>query len=171
MDRYQKRHEGPWFVYILESDDKRRTYVGATKRPNHRLRQHNGLISSGAKATRRGRPWKRAILVKNLPDSHYALCLEWAIKHNRCGSGIEGRCRSLRKILNKQYWTSTCKGDINIDIECYSHLEYYFKDITNVKTECVMEDLLVAFKNISVQDIPKPRRKRRSHKKKKLYFL
>src|SRR5690348_14782786 len=99
-------YEGPWYVYILEDCSGRRTYVGATKTPDKRLDQHNGIRKGGAKRTRSGRPWTRPILIGPFPDSHTALVLEWAIKHNRCGSGLDGRVKALRKLFSRERWTS-----------------------------------------------------------------
>ena len=42
---------------MLESLSRRCTYTGVTTDVQRRLRQHNGLIGGGAKATRAGRPW------------------------------------------------------------------------------------------------------------------
>jgi predicted GIY-YIG superfamily endonuclease len=47
-----------WFVYVLLSADKGRTYVGITTDVARRLRQHNGEIVGGAKYTRAHRPWR-----------------------------------------------------------------------------------------------------------------
>ncbi len=47
-----------WRVYVLLSDRTKRTYVGIAKDTERRLRQHNGELSGGAKATRAGRPWR-----------------------------------------------------------------------------------------------------------------
>ena len=45
-------------AYILESECKKRTYLGITNQiPTQRLRQHNGEIVGGARQTRTGRPW------------------------------------------------------------------------------------------------------------------
>ncbi len=46
-----------WFVYILKSLVIPRLYTGITLDPEHRLRQHNGLLRGGARATRMGKPW------------------------------------------------------------------------------------------------------------------
>jgi len=50
--------EVAWFLYLLEADDGRATYVGVSTDPQQRLRAHNGEIARGARTTRRGRPWK-----------------------------------------------------------------------------------------------------------------
>ena len=49
-----------WWVYVLVSPASRSTYVGATRDPEARLRQHNGLEPGGARRTRAGRPWSLA---------------------------------------------------------------------------------------------------------------
>ena len=69
-----------WFCYLLISDDGA-TYVGATVNPDRRLRQHNGLLVGGAKATsRKPGMWKRMCYVKGFPDNHAALQFEWRWK-------------------------------------------------------------------------------------------
>ena len=48
-----------YFVYILSEIGGNRTYIGYTVNLQRRLRQHNGEIVGGAKATR-GRKWEFA---------------------------------------------------------------------------------------------------------------
>jgi putative endonuclease len=45
-----------WFVYVLVSTGGR-TYVGIATDVARRLRQHNGELAGGARATRGHRPW------------------------------------------------------------------------------------------------------------------
>lgn len=66
-----------FFVYLLESAT--RTYIGATVDLDHRLKQHNGELAGGAKATR-GRKWIRICAVTGFPDWRTALQFEWAWK-------------------------------------------------------------------------------------------
>ena len=47
-----------WVLYLLVSDDGKRTYVGVTTDIERRLEQHNGIRPGGAKSTRGGRPWR-----------------------------------------------------------------------------------------------------------------
>ena len=68
-----------WHCYMLQSTDGRRTYVGATVNPDRRLRQHNGEISGGARATK-GRSWTRRFLIGGFADERDALRFEWRWK-------------------------------------------------------------------------------------------
>ena len=73
----------PWFVYLLATEQGQ-TYVGATIDPDRRLRQHNGLIGGGARATAarvgQGLVWRRMCRVSGFPDNHAALQFEWRWK-------------------------------------------------------------------------------------------
>jgi structure-specific endonuclease subunit SLX1 len=70
------------FVYLLMS--KNNTYIGATVDVNRRLRQHNGEIKGGAKATKRivlkGGTWSRVCYVSGFPTWQSALQFEWKWK-------------------------------------------------------------------------------------------
>ena len=61
-----------WYCYMLESIGGGRTYVGATVNPARRLRQHNGELAGGARATK-GRAWTRRFLVGGFADERAAL--------------------------------------------------------------------------------------------------
>lgn len=72
-----------FFVYLLESADKKTSYIGATVDLTHRLRQHNGELKGGAHATSAKLHtgiWTRVIHVKNFPDWSSALQFEWRWK-------------------------------------------------------------------------------------------
>lgn len=88
-----------WYCYLLVSDNK--TYVGATVDPDRRLRQHNGEISGGAKATR-GHVWQRKALVGPFNNDHDALSFEWHWKHNSKkykGTPLERRMKALETMV------------------------------------------------------------------------
>jgi predicted GIY-YIG superfamily endonuclease len=82
-------------VYLLMSDH--HTYIGATCDPDRRLRQHNGVLKGGARATR-GKVWTRILYVSGFPTWSEALKFEW--KWKRCGRGINGRVRGLATLLS-----------------------------------------------------------------------
>ncbi len=69
-----------WYVYLLLNNAATRTYVGATVDPDRRLRQHNGELVGGARATH-GDSWTRVCLVSGFPDERAALQFEWMWKH------------------------------------------------------------------------------------------
>lgn len=68
-----------WSVYLLESLDGKRTYVGMTNNLDRRLRQHNHELAGGAAATS-GRDWRRLVSVQGFPDHRAALQFEWRWK-------------------------------------------------------------------------------------------
>lgn len=92
-----------WYCYMLASVDGRKTYVGATVNPDRRLRQHNGEICGGARATK-GRSWKRQFLVGGFADERAALRFEWRWKYlTRQAPGdtfIERRMHALSLLLS-----------------------------------------------------------------------
>ena len=95
---------------MLANEGSNKTYVGATVDPVRRLRQHNGQIGGGAKATR-GLVWHRVALVAGFPDERAALQFEWAWKWRSRqlgakGRGIKGRLEALWILLDSQQSTS-----------------------------------------------------------------
>ncbi|MDA0666275.1 MAG: GIY-YIG nuclease family protein [Planctomycetota bacterium] len=69
-----------WSLYLLRSTKEERTYVGVTVDMERRLRQHNGELPGGAKATRRGRPWALARILGTYVDRSEAQQAEAAFK-------------------------------------------------------------------------------------------
>lgn len=92
-----------WSCYMLASTDGRKTYVGATVNPDRRLRQHNGEITGGARATH-GRQWRRIFLVDGFDDERAALRFEWRWKYlTRQAPGdtfLERRSHALSLLLS-----------------------------------------------------------------------
>lgn len=91
-----------WFCYMLCSTDGCKTYVGATVAPERRLRQHNGELAGGARATH-GRSWTRKFLVGGFADERAALRFEWRWKYlTRQAPGdsfLERRTHALSLLL------------------------------------------------------------------------
>ncbi|KAI3425598.1 GIY-YIG domain-containing protein [Psidium guajava] len=66
-----------WCVYlILSTNPPIKTYVGVTTDFHRRLRQHNGELNGGAKASRAGRPWVCACLVQGFKGRSDACVFE-----------------------------------------------------------------------------------------------
>lgn len=72
-----------FYVYLLECTD-HSTYVGATIDLDRRLRQHNGELAGGARATTskvsQGKQWRRVCYVSGFPAWQTALQFEWRWK-------------------------------------------------------------------------------------------
>jgi predicted GIY-YIG superfamily endonuclease len=69
-----------WFVYYLQSDASKRSYVGMSCDVLRRLRQHNGEIHGGAKYTTQGRPWKIVMVLGPYPTRVIGCRVEWRAK-------------------------------------------------------------------------------------------
>jgi predicted GIY-YIG superfamily endonuclease len=104
-----------WYCYILRSTNpfyNNHTYNGSTNNLKRRIRQHNGELVGGAKATKNKGPWEYYAILTGFNDNHEALACEWKIKYptNKkrpmqfCGQ--YGRIKSLNLILNQEKWTS-----------------------------------------------------------------
>jgi structure-specific endonuclease subunit SLX1 len=111
-----KEKEKPWFCYMLVSIDekKQKTYVGATVNPDRRLRQHNGELSGGARATS-GRKWRRRFLVQGFDNEKAALRFEWRWKYlTRQAPGdswMERRMHALSLLLSDFPFASIVEGE------------------------------------------------------------
>jgi len=80
------------YCYLLENEKRRNSttlkkkerpyYIGYTVNPTRRLRQHNGIISNGAKKTQSGRGhWQMPLLITGFPNQAIALRFEWLWQH------------------------------------------------------------------------------------------
>lgn len=98
---------------MLASTDGRKTYVGATVNPERRLRQHNGEICGGARATK-GRTWVRRFLVGGFADERAALRFEWRWKYlTRQAPGdsfMERRTHALSLLLSDFPFAEVLEG-------------------------------------------------------------
>lgn len=110
----------PYVVYLLYSEETRRTYVGSTNNPAKRLRQHNGELVGGAKYTRAGRPWRKICHVTGFPDRRTALQFEWRMHHppkHLRGRGLQNRIRCLHGLLKMDRITKTCIPTAEMDLK------------------------------------------------------
>lgn len=74
---------GRWWVYVLTSATRNRTYVGITIDVERRLAQHNGEQPGGARSTRAGRPWSVGARYGPFIDRAAASRAEHAVKSLR----------------------------------------------------------------------------------------
>lgn len=78
-----------WWVYVLRSTRRKRSYVGITVDLPRRLQQHNGELPGGARSTRSGRPWKIAKVYGPYLDRSRASQVEYAVKRLRGARRLE----------------------------------------------------------------------------------
>ena len=133
-----------FYVYLLISTSKT-TYVGATVDLDRRLRQHNGELVGGAKATKikvkKGEVWTRACYVSEFPTWQAALQFEWRWKRlgrkfSRKMYPLERRIKALKLLLSLE--KSTTKAvpfsewenppKVNIELE---EVNEYWNNIEN----------------------------------------
>lgn len=86
-----------WFVYVLQSQKARYSkvqkclpglfYVGCTTDVARRVKQHNGLLSGGARCTRKSRPWILQKVYGTYANRGEAQRAEYALKHSKRGEG------------------------------------------------------------------------------------
>ena len=95
-----------WNVYLLLSNTGL-TYVGATVDLDHRLRQHNGEIKGGAKATSVcPGGWTRVAHIEGFADAAAALQFEWRWKQisrkitDKKMRPLERRVLALQELLS-----------------------------------------------------------------------
>lgn len=98
--------KGTYLCYTITHEYKV-TYVGITNNFEKRIKQHNGVMKGGAKATRKYDNWKLAFYVTGFRTKGEVLSFEWHMHHPegrrwRKGSdykGFLGRIRGLCDVL------------------------------------------------------------------------
>lgn len=88
-----------WYVYLLQSAQISRTYVGIALDVSERLAQHNGVRAGGAKATRVGRPWQLIGTRGPFRSRARAQQVEYALKQARGAARTEALRQPLAKLV------------------------------------------------------------------------
>ena len=86
-----------WYIYLLYSAKHRRTYVGSTTDPYRRLRQHNGELRGGARATR-GKKWELVCFVRDFGTRSVACRWEKLVKAR--ARGLAARQLAMENLEN-----------------------------------------------------------------------
>ncbi|VFQ61450.1 unnamed protein product [Cuscuta campestris] len=93
------KSNSPWSVYlILSTNPPIKTYVGVTTNFTRRLKQHNGDLKGGAKASRSGRPWICACLIGGFKDRSEACTFESRWKQLSKKLPRKGKSNGLQKL-------------------------------------------------------------------------
>lgn len=129
-----------YYCYIIRSTNPlfiNNTYNGSTNDLTRRLRQHNGEIVGGAKATKGKGPWVYLAIWKGFKTHKEALSCEWRIKHPtntkkrpKKYNGIEGRIKSLNILINLDCWTKQSSG-MESGLEYNLYIDDNYIDLVN----------------------------------------
>ena len=147
-----------WNVYLLSSSQGL-TYVGATVNLDHRLRQHNGEISGGAKATSGcAGSWRRVCHVEGFADECAALQFEWAWKNwtkkFKGGFPLERRIKGLVGLVGSPRATSKAVPFAELENPLIFVLEDAFVGKLWLKWATEMRDhFIVEFKDEEINEI------------------
>ena len=129
--------------YLLVSNANR-TYVGATTNFKRRLRQHNGDLVGGAKATRSGRPWRCVLRVHGFLTFRQALQFEWRFKRRITSKGtpVARRIHALNSLLQRSRWTSNSPPAASVPLQIKAFTSEVFLHLQNPP---VRVTLMIAF--------------------------
>ncbi len=154
MDEKITKQDDKYYCYIIRSTNPsypNSTYNGSTNNLKRRLRQHNGEIVGGAKATKNKGPWKYYVIWEGFESKIEALSCEWRIKHPTNSkkrpskyNGVKGRVKSLNLLIGLEIWTkkkaigmgTNMSNKYNLYI-CEEHMNL-IENIENNKKENLM---------------------------------
>ena len=123
-----------------------------------RLRQHNGEIVGGAKATKGKGPWEYFVIWEGFESHKEALSCEWRIKHPTNTrkrpsqyNGVKGRVKSLNLLTGLENWTKQSGGmgiSITNQYNLYVKEEYFdLINLSNIKTNLKIKKLDITTKD------------------------
>lgn len=114
------KDKSKYYCYLIRSTNpafSNSTYNGSTNNLIRRLRQHNGEIVGGAKATRGKGPWTYIAIWEGFSSHKEALSCEWRIKHPTNTrkrpskfNGVIGRIKSFNLLTGLDCWTRQSTG-------------------------------------------------------------
>lgn len=87
--------------YLLVSSCSSRTYIGATVCIVRRVRQHNGNLAGGARATTNFRPWLLKATCVGFNSWREALQFEWRWKRTSQSRKRRGIIKGVQKRLDR----------------------------------------------------------------------
>ena len=98
-----------YLVYVIVCDNL--SYVGMTNDFLHRWQQHNGILTGGAKYTKKGNNWYPICIIDGFKTKSEAMQCEWKLKSrksklSRQFKGGKGRIQYLNLLLKDEKWTN-----------------------------------------------------------------
>lgn len=122
----KRRRRSKWSVYLIISSRLPKTYVGVTTNFSRRLKEHNGVLKGGAKASSAGRPWVLACLVQGFKDRSEACTFESKWKNtSRKMSRKKKTDEDSSKLLLQHREAALFKVKASLDCS-YLQIEWHF---------------------------------------------
>jgi predicted GIY-YIG superfamily endonuclease len=119
-----------FFCYIICNKNDR-TYNGYTVNLDRRLRQHNGFLKGGAKATHSKGPWAYMLILTSVHWDCISIAMkhEWTIRYPtrrrprpKEFNGVKGRLLSFEKIFEHMEKLKCENIDCYIRNDCMDHM-------------------------------------------------
>lgn len=136
------------FVYIIKginTNNKIKFYIGYTNNLFRRIKQHNGILKGGAKATR-GYIWSYYCIFTNFNDNIEALQTEWRIKHSTKQVNIINKINSFINYVDSNKKVSPNANNLTNKILIYSQINInksdYFIHINTDISDFLLEYLM-----------------------------
>jgi len=128
-----------YLVYIIKCNNL--SYVGMTNDFLNRWQQHNGILSGGAKYTKKGCNWYPICIIDGFKNKSEAMQCEWKLKSKRPRlsrkfKGPKGRVEYLNLLLKDKRWTTNSPIIKQQNLKMYIDEEY--KDLIDC---CDTEEL------------------------------
>jgi len=116
-----------YLVYMIICDGL--YYIGMTNDFLNRWLQHNGVISGGAKYTRRRSDWYPICIIDGFKNKSEAMQCEWKFKTRKSRfarkfKGINGRLNYLNLLLKSKKWTSKSPNIADQNLSVYVDEDY-----------------------------------------------
>ena len=126
-----------YLVYIIVCDNL--SYVGMTNDFLNRWQQHNGMLSGGAKYTKKKCNWYPICIIDGFKNKSEAMQCEWKVKSrkpklSRNYRGGRGRIEYLNLLLQDKQWTSNSPDIKSQKLNIYID-KYYEHLIDSVETQ------------------------------------
>ena len=109
------------FVYIIRGKNiygRTKFYIGFTNNLYRRIRQHNGELVGGAKATK-GYKWQYCGIITHFRDHIEGLQIEWRLKYSSKQKNIVNRINSFFSYIDTNLKASPKSDKINKKLFIY----------------------------------------------------